>query len=196
MKTEFSTYQASLFPKDTNRHFFLGPLSKVDPKHSWDNPRPWGDMTLLRYRSYVPPPHNLSWISRTKPLRFHFFFFFWCFGSLTLKTRTFKKHTHKKLESLHACTVRGASSNRPEKNLFCLRLTLSTEIAYNNQNYKYEKGDQGTRVGRQWVHLPRRTYQTTTTHRATLAEISVGTSRTAVHNQGCKERPTWSLVGM
>ena len=76
MKTEFSTYQESLFPKDTNRHFFLGPLSKVDPKHSWDNPRPWGDLTLLRYRSYVPPPHNLSWISRTKPLRFPFFFFF------------------------------------------------------------------------------------------------------------------------
>ena len=50
--------------------------------------------------------------------------------------------------------VRGASSNRPEKNLFFLRLALSTEIAYNNQNYKYEKGDQDSRVGRQWVHLP------------------------------------------
>ena len=80
MKTAFSTYQESLFPNDTNRHFFLGLLSKVDPKHSWDNPWPWGDTTLLRYRSYVPPPHNLSWISRTKRLRFPFFFFFGVFS--------------------------------------------------------------------------------------------------------------------
>ena len=70
--------------------------------------------------------------------------------------------------------MRGAGLNRPEKNLFCPRLTLSTEIAYNNQNCKYEKGDQDSKVGRQWVHLPWRTYQTTTTHRATFAEISLG----------------------
>ena len=76
MKTEFSTCRECLYPKDTNRHSFLGPLSKVDPKHSWDNPWPWGDKTFLRYRNYVPPPHNLWWISRTKPLRFLFSFFF------------------------------------------------------------------------------------------------------------------------
>ena len=143
------------------------------------------------------PPAQLKWVSGNlktstlypSHLHFFFLFFFLSFGGQILKTWTFKRHTHKKLESLHACTVRSAGLNRPRKNLFCPRLALSTEIAYNNQNYKYKKGDQDGRVGRQWVHLPWRTYQTTTAHRATLAEISLGKAEQLSTTKAVKRDP-------